>query len=107
MRPFMEKIQVECLTKTTFSKFSVEAEVLRAIVMDCLWHEPHSLREMIAEIEIAHHPWAGSKRDLMRCICSALREAMICGLIRYCSEYFLLTESGREQTGRAFGLEDD
>jgi hypothetical protein len=81
-----------------------DIESLRAIVTTCLWHEPHSLREIIADIEDAHHPWAESKRDLIARICSGLRMAMACGLIKHNSGYLLLTRSGRETVGKAFGL---
>jgi hypothetical protein len=82
-----------------------DIESLRAIVTTCLWHEPHSLREIIADVEEMHHPWADSKKDLIRCICSALRTAMASGLIKHNSGYLLLTTLGREKVGKAFGFQ--
>jgi hypothetical protein len=83
---------------------STDIESLRTIVTTCLWHEPHSLREIIADVEEMQHPWADSRKELIQYICSALRSAMASGVIKHQAGYLLLTRSGRETVGKAFGL---
>lgn len=82
------------------------SETLRVIITACLWHEPHSFPEIIAKTEMAHNTWVGSKRDLKKSICSALREAIAGGLINYNSGYYLLSVSGRVEAAKAYCLED-
>jgi len=84
---------------------STNAETLRVVVSSCLWHEPHALREIIKKTELAHSTWAGPKRTLKKYVCLVLRESLACGLMQYSSGLFLLTAQGREETGKAFGLD--
>jgi hypothetical protein len=84
---------------------STNAETLRVVVASCLWHEPHALREIIAKTATAHHLWSGPKRALKKYVCSVLRESLARGLMKYSSGLFLLTAQGREETGKAFGLD--
>lgn len=82
----------------------LKTEILRMIVCSCLWHEPHSLKEMIEKAETSLFRWADSKKTLKRSICSVLREKIDSGLITNRSGYFLLTTNGRKMAGKFFGF---
>ena len=84
----------------------LKIEVLRMIVCSCLWHEPHSFKEMLEKAEKSFFQWADSKRTLKQCICSVLREKMDSGIITSRSGFFLLTNNGRLFAGKFFGLQN-
>jgi hypothetical protein len=82
----------------------LKTEILRMIMCSCLWHEPHSFKEILEKAEKSFLQWADSKRTLKRCLCSVLRKTIDSGLVTNRSGLFLLTIDGRKTTGKHFGF---
>jgi tRNA-dihydrouridine synthase len=80
------------------------AEVLDKIVTRCLWHEPHSLHEILQKLEKGNEPSAASRRVVKSIACSTLREAIAAGHVRREKGFFLLTLHGRTTWQKRSGL---
>ncbi len=65
-----------------------ESDVLDRIVTACLWHEPHSLKEMIDEALSSDDPMTNSKQAFKRQACWALSDAIACGYLKRGSSGF-------------------
>lgn len=83
-----------------------KSELLHEIVTSCLWHEPHSLMEIIRKTGWTRDRWKDSRHALERCICWVLREAISHGYIRRERGLFLLTVQGRIDLQKGLDLDD-
>ena len=72
-------------------------ETLHFITSNCLWHEPHTLQELIAKTENADFQIQATKRDQRKSLCTSLRKAISRGTIQYTNGLYLLTLQGREE----------
>lgn len=83
-----------------------EFSLLGTMTRTCLWHEPHSLIEIVDQAKKQDLARLPSRKNLKRSIFAVLKKSMTAGLISRESGFFFLTPQGRVEMARRFGITD-